>query len=70
MPGLDGFELAEKIKEEKLNVKSTLMLTSDERPELIERLKFVGVENYLVKPLKRDDRVKAKVKTLAMAAVV
>jgi len=59
MPSLDGFEVAKFIKENP-NLKSTvlIMLTSDDKGVDAIRAKEIGIETYLVKPVKRMELVK------------
>lgn len=50
MPGLDGFELLEKIKAEKLAPKSVVIfLTNQGQSSDIERAKKLGASGYIVK---------------------
>jgi len=56
MPGMDGFAVAEQIKnDENLAGMIVMMLTSDNRDSHIQKAKEVGITKYLVKPLKRSD---------------
>jgi signal transduction histidine kinase/CheY-like chemotaxis protein len=64
MPGMDGFELAEKIQtRNKDNVFSTqatvLMLTSGGRPGEANRCKELGISAYLLKPVAKADLLAA-----------
>ncbi len=55
MPGMDGFEVAKRIKDEPfLSGIAVMMLTSDNREGHIARAKGVGIEQYMVKPIKRS----------------
>lgn len=55
MPGMDGFSVAAAINENtELRSIPVMMLTSDCRAEHIARAKSVGVDSYLVKPVKRS----------------
>ncbi|MCP4610415.1 MAG: response regulator, partial [Planctomycetes bacterium] len=56
MPGMDGFEMMEKVNDE-LGIEGTtiMMLTSDSRSGDIGRSRELGIASYLVKPVKRHD---------------
>ena len=54
MPGMDGFEAARRIKEENILPQTIIMLTSDKRISDMPRAKALGIENYLVKPVRRS----------------
>jgi CheY-like chemotaxis protein len=56
MPGMDGLEVARRIREERLPVRPVvLMLSSDDlKPQLV-RLKELGLNAYLVKPVTRKE---------------
>ncbi len=55
MPGMDGFEVAKRIKEMVGTTGlSIMMLTSDNRSGDIAKCKEYGIASYLVKPIKRD----------------
>ncbi len=54
MPVIDGFRVAERIKDEMpMNNVTIMMLTSDNRSEDIERCQELGLARYLVKPVGR-----------------
>jgi signal transduction histidine kinase/DNA-binding response OmpR family regulator len=56
MPGMDGFEFAERIKESPFRAGAVvLMLTSGERPGDILRARESGVTNFLLKPVRRKE---------------
>src|SRR5690606_25814513 len=56
MPGIDGFELAEQIKESsEIGGTVILMLTSGDGPGDIERCRIVGGSAYLMKPIKQSE---------------
>jgi two-component system sensor histidine kinase/response regulator len=56
MPGMNGFEVAEAIKQDPTLVSTTLMmLTSDTRGGDFATARKLGLEAYLVKPVKRAD---------------
>jgi two-component system, sensor histidine kinase and response regulator len=64
MPGMDGFELAEKIQiHVKQNVDlgevTVLMLTSGGQPGEASRCRLVGISAYLLKPVLKDDLLAA-----------
>jgi len=56
MPQMDGFELAEKLKQSPFRAEAiVLMLTSGERPGDIDRARNADVSNYLLKPVRRQE---------------
>ena len=56
MPEMDGFELAEKLLRSPYRAQAlVLMLTSGEGPGDIERARSLGVSNYLLKPVRREE---------------
>jgi signal transduction histidine kinase/CheY-like chemotaxis protein len=60
MPGMDGFGVAESIKEELGIADMTIMmLTSDNRSEDISQCQELGISRYLIKPVKRAELLKA-----------
>jgi len=60
MPGLDGFEVAESIKQDQGILAMTIMLlTSDNRTKDIARCQELGISRYLVKPVKRSELLQA-----------
>lgn len=65
MPGMNGLQVAETIRNEPGLLRGTLMmLPSDDRSEDVARLKELGFHSYLVKPVKRADLQKALLKTI------
>ncbi|MEW6501649.1 MAG: response regulator [Thermodesulfobacteriota bacterium] len=56
MPGMDGFTVAEEIRQDKELAKGTavMMLTSDTTRECLERAKACGIHNFLGKPVRRE----------------
>jgi PAS domain S-box-containing protein len=65
MPEMDGFELAEKIKQQPGLVGAALMmLSSADRKEDAARCRQIGVSSYLVKPIRQSDLLDAIVTTL------
>ena len=60
MPGMDGFEVAQKIKQNpNLSGATIMMLTSATRPGDIARCKELGVAAYLIKPVRRTELLEA-----------
>ncbi|HVA80718.1 MAG TPA: response regulator [Candidatus Binataceae bacterium] len=55
MPGMDGFQVAERIKAIGYDGMSILMLTSDDLKIELAHLKQLGLGAYLVKPVRRLD---------------
>jgi len=56
MPGMDGFQVAERIQSDPSLVCATvMMLASDSRVDDIARSRTFGLAGYLVKPVKRSD---------------
>jgi CheY-like chemotaxis protein len=56
MPGLDGFEVAEKIREDQSLAGATIMmLTSSQRRSDTERCRELGVSSFLVKPIRQAE---------------
>lgn len=65
MPDMDGFEVARKIKEETNCFDTTvIMLSSDDQVGQTEKFKQVGIENYLIKPIKKNMLLEIINKTL------
>ena len=60
MPGMDGFELAERLRSSRLLTGCTvMMLTSGERRGDIERCHALGISSYLIKPVRRAELLTA-----------
>ncbi len=60
MPGMDGFEVAERVnKNPALGGATIMMLSSATRPGDIARCKQVGVAAYLMKPVRRGELLEA-----------
>jgi PAS domain S-box-containing protein len=60
MPSVDGFEVARRLRNYNLTLKSLLpMLSSDELKPQITRLQQLGLATYLVKPIARKDLLEA-----------
>ncbi len=56
MPEMDGFQFCARIQESAYRAGATiLMLTSGERPGDLDRARKVGVSNYLLKPVRREE---------------
>ncbi|MBF0519664.1 MAG: response regulator [Nitrospirae bacterium] len=56
MPGIDGFSVAWHIREELGELESTvMMLTSDNRSGDLSKVKELGIDEYMVKPIMRLD---------------
>ncbi len=67
MPGMDGFQLVEAIKHNpKLAGATVLMLTQGRRqPEETARCRALGVEAFLIKPIRRSELLATMVRVLA-----
>ncbi|MEA2632015.1 MAG: two-component system, sensor histidine kinase and response regulator, partial [Chloroflexota bacterium] len=60
MPGMDGFELAERIKNDpELAGSVIMMLSSADQPGDAARCRTLGVANYLTKPITQTDLLRA-----------
>jgi signal transduction histidine kinase/CheY-like chemotaxis protein len=55
MPGMDGFELAERVKQSAFRSGAIVVMLTGERPGDIERARKSGVSDYLVKPVRREE---------------
>jgi PAS domain S-box-containing protein len=68
MPSVDGFEVAEVIREDKKSEETTtiMMLTSDYRMADLNIIDKLGIGCYLVKPIKRDELKNAILTTLGL----
>ena len=68
MPSVDGFKVAEIIREDKKSEETTtvMMLTSDYRINDLNRIDKLGISCYLVKPIKRDELKNAILTTLGL----
>ncbi len=57
MPGMDGFNLAKRLREEQLDHSATqiMMLTSDNRRGDLKKCRELGISSYLVKPIRRKE---------------
>jgi two-component system, sensor histidine kinase and response regulator len=69
MPQMSGFELAERLIQSPYRAEAmVLMLTSGERADDIERAHRLGVSNYLIKPVRREELKEAIAKALGKPA--
>jgi signal transduction histidine kinase/DNA-binding response OmpR family regulator len=60
MPGMDGLEVARRIREEHLPIRPLiLMLSSDDLKPQVARLRELGLDAYLVKPITRKELFEA-----------
>jgi len=60
MPGMDGLEVARRIRDDHLPVEPLiLMLSSDDLKPQIERLRELALDAYLVKPITRKELFEA-----------
>jgi two-component system sensor histidine kinase/response regulator len=65
MPDMDGFQVAEYVKEDPvLSGSVIMMLTSDDRKLAKERAKELGIADYLLKPIKWSDLKEAVMSVL------
>src|SRR5208283_457158 len=65
MPGMNGIEVAEKIRRENLPTQPLiLMLSSDDLKPQLSRLKELGLDAYLVKPITRKELFEAIARVL------
>ena len=55
MPGMDGFEVAERIHGSSGEAATIMMLTSGERDQDLERCREVGIQMHLRKPITQSD---------------
>ncbi len=55
MPGMDGFEVAERVKARSDKSLTVLMLSSDDLAAQVSRVRDLGLDAYLVKPVRRHD---------------
>lgn len=66
MPRIDGFELAERIKNRpELNCGPVMMLSSADRPNSAARCRQLGIETYLVKPVSASSLLEAIMASLS-----
>ncbi len=70
MPGMDGFTLLEQIKEQPELARATLiMLSSADQSGDVARCRRLGVNTYLMKPIKRSELLDAIMSALATSPV-
>jgi len=72
MPAMDGIEVAVRIRLRELapgDRPIILMLTSDDLSETMTRARTVGIQTYLIKPIKRADLFGALARALGAAGV-
>jgi len=70
MPGMDGFALAEEIKQHTgLDNTIIMMLTSGDRPGDISRCEQLGIASYLLKPTKQSELFDAIVMALGVTSL-
>jgi two-component system, sensor histidine kinase and response regulator len=55
MPGMDGFQVAERLKAEPEQGLTVMMLSSDDLKVQLTHAHELGLDAYLVKPVRRDD---------------
>jgi len=69
MPLVDGFSLAEEIKQDKeMGSTVVMMLTSGDHPDDIPRCEQLGIAAYLLKPIKQSELLQAIEMALGVAA--
>ena len=69
MPEMDGFDLAERIKQDpELGSTVIMMLTSGDRPGDVARCEQLGIASYLTKPVKQSELFDAILIALGVAA--
>jgi two-component system, sensor histidine kinase and response regulator len=70
MPGMDGIEVAARIRSSALAPRDRpiiLMLTSDDLGETMRRARAVGIETFMIKPIKRAELYEALDRALGIA---
>ena len=66
MPGMDGFEVAEKIKDDLRNSGTiVMMVTAESRASNIQRARDMQLDGYMIKPVKRAVLFDAIMNTIA-----
>lgn len=66
MPGMDGIELLEAVRKEKLAPEaSVIMLTNESDKDKIEKAKALGIMGYIVKATSIPSEVVEKIKKMA-----
>jgi CheY-like chemotaxis protein/nitrogen-specific signal transduction histidine kinase len=66
MPGMDGFELAERIQQ--TDGPPVVLLTSGGQPGDVARCRQLGIASYLMKPVKQSDLLRAVGSALRLTA--
>lgn len=66
MPGMDGFQVAERIKADGFDGMPLLMLTSDDLKLDLARIEQLGLDGYLVKPVGRAKLFNAIASAIAL----
>ena len=70
MPGIDGFAVARKIRQDpRLDAATIMMLSSADRPGDAEQCRALGVAAYLQKPIKQSELLDAIVLALSKSGV-
>ncbi|MBI3950535.1 MAG: response regulator [Acidobacteria bacterium] len=74
MPGLDGFQVADRIRAKPDSIgPMIMMLTSDNRSGDIKRVRELGIAAYLIKPIKQAEllnAINAAIRQMATASVM
>ncbi len=70
MPVMDGFDLAKHIIETGTKGIAMMMLTSDNRYGDIDRCKALGIDSYIVKPVKQNDLFKIIASLITVPGVI
>jgi CheY-like chemotaxis protein/two-component sensor histidine kinase/HPt (histidine-containing phosphotransfer) domain-containing protein len=71
MPGIDGFEAAQRLRSLPNGCHAViLMLTSDDLNPKLARLRDLGLDAYIVKPIKRSELLQAIAAAMGKARVV
>jgi CheY-like chemotaxis protein len=66
MPGMDGFELVQRMKESPdLATAAVMMLTSDDYHDSARRCRNMGIDSHLIKPVKQSELLAVIRKVLA-----
>ena len=68
MPGLNGIELVQKVRQEKFGNRTVIMLTTEAGTELKKKGTEVGIRAWLVKPVDESLLSKILTKLLPLAA--